>query len=155
MSHLMSLCYVNIYHKNFFYGGLLKVIVLCCVVLCCVVLCCVVLCCVVLYCQLTCITPCGCVWRRGTVTQVSSGTVMTHAVDTRTHRTVLCHAPTTLLHAGDALRPDECRQVDDIVLIPWVHSQVPQTTDEEVLGRPPPRPQVPGQGGRVLHAANV
>ena len=24
----MSLCYVNIYHKNFFYGGLLKVIVL-------------------------------------------------------------------------------------------------------------------------------
>ena len=25
---LMSLCYVNIYHKNFLYGGLLKVIVL-------------------------------------------------------------------------------------------------------------------------------
>ena len=24
---LMSLCYVNIYHKNFLYGGLLKVIV--------------------------------------------------------------------------------------------------------------------------------
>ena len=50
----MSLSYVNIYHKNFLSGGLLKVIVLCCVVLCCAVLCCAVLCCAVLCCAVLC-----------------------------------------------------------------------------------------------------
>ena len=42
---LMSLCYVNNYHKNFLYGGLLKVIVLYCSVLYCIVLYCIVLYC--------------------------------------------------------------------------------------------------------------
>ena len=46
----MSLCYVNIYHKNFLFGGLLKVIVLYCIVLYCIVLYCIVLYCIVLYC---------------------------------------------------------------------------------------------------------
>ena len=44
------LCYVNIYHKNFLFGGLLKVIVLYCIVLYCIVLYCIVLYCIVLYC---------------------------------------------------------------------------------------------------------
>ena len=50
LSLLMLLCYVNIYHKNVLFGGLLKVIALCCAVLCCAVLCCAVLYCTVLYC---------------------------------------------------------------------------------------------------------
>ena len=53
-TNVVMLCYVNIYHRNFLFGGLLKVFVLCCVVLCCVVLCCVVLCCVVLCCVVLC-----------------------------------------------------------------------------------------------------
>ena len=44
------LCYVNIYHKNFLFGGLLKFIVLYCTVLYCTVLYCTVLYCTVLYC---------------------------------------------------------------------------------------------------------
>ena len=46
----MSLCYVNICHKHFLFGGLLKVIVLYCIVLYCIVLYCIVLYCIVLYC---------------------------------------------------------------------------------------------------------
>ena len=38
LSLLMSLCYVNIYHKNVLFGGRLKVIVLYCIVLYCTVL---------------------------------------------------------------------------------------------------------------------
>ena len=36
LSLLMLLCYVNIYHKNFLYGGQLKVIVSYCIVCLCV-----------------------------------------------------------------------------------------------------------------------
>ena len=43
----VMLCYVNIYHKNFLFRGLLKVIVLSCLVLYCIVLYCIVLYCIV------------------------------------------------------------------------------------------------------------
>ena len=43
----MSLCYVNIYHKNVLYGGLLKVIVLYCIALHCIALHCIALHCIV------------------------------------------------------------------------------------------------------------
>ena len=49
-TNVVVLCYVNIYHKNFLFGGLLKVIVLYCIVLYCIVLYCIVLYCIVLYC---------------------------------------------------------------------------------------------------------
>lgn len=68
---------------------------------------------------------------------------MTYAVGAWPDSAVLRHALTALLHTDDALRLDERRQVDNVVLVPRIHSQVPEAADKEVLGGASTRPQVP------------